>query len=52
MSLCIAAYNARAKRGDAYQQVTAGPAWKLLQQLAGVPRAAAVATLRGTCRAH
>ena len=52
MSLCIAAYNARTKRGDAYQQVTAEPGWKLLQQLAGVPLAAAVATLRDACRAH
>ena len=33
MSVCYAAYNASAKRGDAYQQVTAGPAWNLLQQL-------------------
>lgn len=33
MSVCFAAYNARAKSGDAYQQVTAEPAWKLLQKL-------------------
>jgi Ser/Thr protein kinase RdoA (MazF antagonist) len=36
MSICYAAYNARVKSTDAYQQVTAGPAWTLLQQLAGV----------------
>ena len=51
MSLCIAAYNAQAKSGDAYQQVTAGPAWQLLQRLAGVPPAAAAATLRSACTA-
>lgn len=36
MSVCYAAYNARVKSADAYQQVTAGPAWSLLQQLAGL----------------
>jgi len=36
MSVCYAAYNARVKSADAYQQVTAGPAWVLLQQLAGL----------------
>jgi Ser/Thr protein kinase RdoA (MazF antagonist) len=34
MSICYAAYNARVKSADAYQQVTAGPAWSLLQKLA------------------
>jgi len=38
MSLCYAAYNAQVKSGDAYQLVTAGPAWTLLQRLIGVPR--------------
>ncbi|HEY2682664.1 MAG TPA: aminotransferase class III-fold pyridoxal phosphate-dependent enzyme [Steroidobacteraceae bacterium] len=37
MSLCYSAYNAREKSGDAYQQVTSAPAWRLLQKLAGVP---------------
>jgi Ser/Thr protein kinase RdoA (MazF antagonist) len=36
MSVCYAAYNARVKSGDAYQQVTAGPAWTLLQRMAGL----------------
>ncbi len=36
MSICYAAYNARVKSADAYQQVTAGPAWSLLQQLAAL----------------
>jgi Ser/Thr protein kinase RdoA (MazF antagonist) len=34
MSVCYAAYNARVKSADAYQQVSAGPAWSLLQQWA------------------
>jgi Ser/Thr protein kinase RdoA (MazF antagonist) len=51
MSVCIAAYNAQAKSGDAYQQVTAGPAWELLQRLAAVAPAAAAATLRSACTA-
>jgi Ser/Thr protein kinase RdoA (MazF antagonist) len=38
MTLCYAAYNAQVKSGDAYQLVTAGPAWTLLQRLIGVPR--------------
>jgi len=38
MSLCYAAYNAQVKSGDAYQLVTAGPAWTLLQRLISVPR--------------
>jgi Ser/Thr protein kinase RdoA (MazF antagonist) len=37
MSLCYAAYNAQVKRGDAYQLVTAGPAWVLLQHLVAIP---------------
>jgi Ser/Thr protein kinase RdoA (MazF antagonist) len=38
MSLCYAAYNAQVKSGDAYQLVTAGPAWTLLQRLMGIPQ--------------
>ena len=38
MSLCYAAYNAQVKRGDAYQLVTAGPAWMLLQYLVAIPK--------------
>lgn len=36
MSVCYAAHNARAKRGDAYQLVTAAPAWRLLPRLAQI----------------
>ena len=50
MSLCYAAYNARAKSGDAYQQVTAGPAWNLMQRLAAVPAATARTAFREACR--
>jgi Ser/Thr protein kinase RdoA (MazF antagonist) len=49
MSLCYAAYNARVKSADAYQQVTAGPAWGLLQQLAEVSQADARAAWRHAC---
>jgi Ser/Thr protein kinase RdoA (MazF antagonist) len=38
MTLCYAAYSAQVKSGDAYQLVTAGPAWTLLQRLIGVPQ--------------
>jgi Ser/Thr protein kinase RdoA (MazF antagonist) len=41
MSVCYAAHNARAKQGDAYQLVTAGPAWRLLQRLVEVPASTA-----------
>ena len=51
MSLCYAAYNACAKSGDAYQQVTAAPAWSLLQQLAAVPPEMALTILRDACAA-
>ena len=40
MSVCYAALNAKAKSGDAYQQVTAAPAWALLVKLATIPAAA------------
>jgi Ser/Thr protein kinase RdoA (MazF antagonist) len=49
MSVCYAAYNARAKSGDAYQQVSAAPAWELLRQLATVTPEAAGAQLRAAC---
>lgn len=49
MSLCFAAYNARAKSDDPYQQVSAAPAWELMQKLADVPPETARATLRAAC---
>jgi Ser/Thr protein kinase RdoA (MazF antagonist) len=49
MSLCYAAYNAKVKSADAYQQVTAGPAWRLLQQLTGVSPTAARTAWRHAC---
>ena len=49
MSLCYAAYNARAKSGDAYQQVTAAPAWNLLRKLAEAPPAMALGAFRNAC---
>ncbi len=49
MSVCYAAYNARAKSDDAYQQVSAAPAWELLRRLAPVPPEAARALLRAAC---
>jgi Ser/Thr protein kinase RdoA (MazF antagonist) len=49
MSICYAAYNARIKSGDAYQQVTAAPAWRLLQDLTGLSAPAAGAAWRRAC---
>jgi Ser/Thr protein kinase RdoA (MazF antagonist) len=49
MSLCYAAYNAEVKRGDAYQLVTARPAWALLQQLAVLSEDAARNAFRRAC---
>jgi Ser/Thr protein kinase RdoA (MazF antagonist) len=49
-SLCYAAYNARAKAGDDYQQVTAGPAGRLFQQLAGLPPETPLRVFREVCR--
>jgi Ser/Thr protein kinase RdoA (MazF antagonist) len=49
MSICYAAHNARIKSGDAYQLVTAGPAWRLLQRLAELPKEAAPETFRLAC---
>lgn len=37
LSVCYAALNAREKSEDVYQQVTAGPAWRLLRQLIELP---------------
>jgi len=47
--MCYAAYNARAKSGDAYQQVTAAPAWQLLQKLAELPPERVCAAWRQAC---
>jgi Ser/Thr protein kinase RdoA (MazF antagonist) len=49
MSLCFAAHNARAKSDDPYQQVTAVPAWELMQKLVGVAPDAARALFRAAC---
>ncbi len=49
MSICYAAYNARVKSADAYQQVTAGPAWSLLQQLAVLSPDSVRAAWRRAC---
>jgi hypothetical protein len=50
MSVCYAAQNAREKDGDAYQQVSAAPAWKLLAYLASLPEGFARLTLREACK--
>jgi Ser/Thr protein kinase RdoA (MazF antagonist) len=49
MSVCYAAYNATAKSTDAYQQVTSGPAWKLLTHLAGTPADRIMTAIRTSC---
>jgi Ser/Thr protein kinase RdoA (MazF antagonist) len=49
MSLCYAAHNAQAKSDDPYQQVSAAPAWELMQQLAALPAGSARAALRAAC---
>jgi Ser/Thr protein kinase RdoA (MazF antagonist) len=49
LSVCYAAHNAQAKRGDAYQLVTAGPAWVLLQQLNAVPWDVLQNSFRNAC---
>ena len=49
MSVCYAAYNARVKSADAYQQVTAGPAWSLLQQWAELSPELVRAAWRHAC---
>ena len=37
MSVCISSFNAREAAGDLYQQVSAAPAWRLLERMAPVP---------------
>ena len=49
MSVCYAAFNAREKARDEYQQVTAAPAWKLLAYLASLPADFARTALRDAC---
>jgi Ser/Thr protein kinase RdoA (MazF antagonist) len=49
MSVCYAAYNARVRSGDAYQQVTAAPAWTLLQKLAVMVPSAVRDAWRDAC---
>lgn len=49
MSVCYAAYNARAKSGDTYQLVTARPAVALLQQLVVIPQETVRDAFRGAC---
>lgn len=51
MTVCYAAYNACAKRGDAYQTIHATAAWKLLDRLKDVPVAAARAAFHDACGA-
>lgn len=50
MSLCYAAYNARVKAGDEYQQVSAAPTWRLLQQLQELPPGRPLEIFREACR--
>jgi Ser/Thr protein kinase RdoA (MazF antagonist) len=49
LSVCYAAHNAQAKRGDAYQLVTAGPAWELLQRLDALPPGILQNSFRNAC---
>jgi len=49
LSVCYAAYNAQAKRGDAYQLVTATPAWELLQRLDAAPVGVVQGAFRNAC---
>jgi Ser/Thr protein kinase RdoA (MazF antagonist) len=51
MSLCYAAYNAQVKSGDAYQLVTAEPAWALLQRLSAIPEDTAQAVFHRAAEA-
>lgn len=50
MSVCYAAYNERAKSDDAYQQVTAAPAWALLERLGEISPQTANAAIHAACR--
>jgi len=47
MSVCHSARNARDKSQDAYQQVSAAPAWQLLADLAALPPGSAQDACRG-----
>lgn len=49
LSVCYAAHNAEAKRGDDYQLVTVGPAWKLLRQLDAIPLNVLQESFRDAC---
>jgi 4-aminobutyrate aminotransferase-like enzyme/Ser/Thr protein kinase RdoA (MazF antagonist) len=49
MTVCYAAHNAVAKRGDAYQTIHAAAAWELLRRLQDLPAAAAQTALRDAC---
>jgi Ser/Thr protein kinase RdoA (MazF antagonist) len=51
LSVCYAAHNAQAKRGDAYQLVTAGPAWEMLQRLDALPLDVLQNSFRNACTA-
>ena len=49
MSVCYAAWNARAKRDDPYQQVSSAPAWALLERLAALPPTEADDAFHAAC---
>lgn len=49
MSILYAAHNAQAKCGDAYQTVTADPAWRLLRRLAELPAADVAGRFQDAC---
>jgi Ser/Thr protein kinase RdoA (MazF antagonist) len=49
MSACYAAHNAEAKRGDAYQLVSAGPVSELLQRLDAMPLDVLQNSFRNAC---
>lgn len=49
ISVCTAAYNARAKSNDPYQQISAAPAWDLLARLARVPMREIQERMRSAC---
>ena len=51
ISVCTAAYNARAKSDDPYQQISAGPAWDLLGRLVKVPMREIQEKIRSACSA-
>jgi 4-aminobutyrate aminotransferase-like enzyme/Ser/Thr protein kinase RdoA (MazF antagonist) len=49
MSVCYSAFNARAAADDAYQQVSAAGAWRLLERMQPVSAADVAARLRRAC---